>query len=247
MRRLIIQSAAIAVLSSLHACRPAPTTYTVVLVDVSKSITRDSFESEFKIANDLVDQMGRGDRLTLIPITGNADAETSGHVLTILAPSHRQAYDADLTAFREVSHRNIAKLRDRSNANMANRTDILGALNLAQEEFNAITEDSRAPNLRMSLYVLSDFVEDDGTYRFASPGQMISRCDPSSLATRLKGEHHFSLPTSTNVKLIKLQNGDAQRFDARTQDWIRAFWSVYLTPSDVRWMPLDVEVAERKM
>ena len=79
----------------------------MVLVDVSKSITPDGVKYEFKAADDLVDTMHRGDRLTVIPITGNALTDTSGHILRLAAPTERQAYDYDLKAFRQKAHERI--------------------------------------------------------------------------------------------------------------------------------------------
>jgi hypothetical protein len=234
MRRLIIQSAALALLSSLHACRPTPKTCTVMLVDVSKSITTEGFESEFKIVDDLAERMHRGDHLTVIPITGDADVETRGHVLSIIAPINRQAYDADLTAFRENTRSDIIHLRNYFSTKPVTRTDILGALDIAEDEFKAGEGDAGASQSRQALYIFSDFIEDDGTFHFIN----IPKDGAADLASHLRIDHHFSLSNSTTVRLVAIQSRDAHLLHPGAGRWIRAFWSAYFAPSGVQWLPL---------
>jgi hypothetical protein len=235
MNRLVTNGLVILMLVSTYGCRQTEPTHTICLVDVSKSIAPDGFRSEFKAVDDLVDRMHRGDRLTVIPITGNAAADTPGRVVTLVAPVYRKAYDADLATFREEAYRNTARLRDGFDAKPTVKTDILGALDVAGEEVTA--EDA---DFRVSIIVFSDFIEDEERHRFLA----IPKDKPTDLARQLRNKHHLSLPIATTVRLIKLQSTDANLLHPDEQEWIRTFWSAYFAPSGVQWTPLDISIAK---
>ena len=67
-------------------------------------------------------------------------------------------------------------MRDAALAHPSLRTDILGTLDLAGEEFAADAENDRQQPHR-ALVILSDFIEDEDTYRFAFDPAMDSNVD----------------------------------------------------------------------
>ena len=176
-------------LVALCGCKHEPKRDIVLLLDTSKSITPDSVHDEFKFAESLVDRMHRGDRLTIIPITGNAISETSGHVLYFIAPVHREAYDQDLVVFRQQAHEQIHAMHDAAVAHPSSRTDILGALDVAKEAFD--TDEDRSGSKALILF--SDFLEDDGTYRFVADRELANDRSAELLAKKIQVER--GLPT----------------------------------------------------
>src|SRR5947209_4860974 len=91
-------------LSSITACsRPTHTAqHTVVLIDVSASIDPKSESRAFDAIAKLGSHLARGDRLSVVPITGDAGNDSSDRVLRFSAPSERQAYDEDLKRFAKT-------------------------------------------------------------------------------------------------------------------------------------------------
>ena len=53
----------------------------------------------------------RGDRIAVIPITGDAQAESSGRVIRFEVPIVRQAYDNDLRQFRNKLKRSLEEFK----------------------------------------------------------------------------------------------------------------------------------------
>lgn len=84
----------------LLGCGNRETYHILILPDVSGSIDRQSLEQAFKGIDELASHLQRGDRLTIIPILGDAQAEASGRILRFEVPPNRQAYDTDLRDFQ---------------------------------------------------------------------------------------------------------------------------------------------------
>jgi len=246
MKRPIIRFLTLGALTIAGGCGHPPA-YTICLVDVSKSITMDGIRSEFQAVDTLVDKMRRGDRLTVIPITGNAVSETPGHVLTVTAPQDRQPYDFDLVQFRADAHAGIAGMRKEFSERPASRTDILGALDIARQELDDAADDAQAAFRSRTLYVFSDFIEDDETYRFGAEPASATKEDAGVLARRLQLEHRAVLPGPIRVRLVEIESSEQRRLRPPRQNWIRAFWGAYLAPCEPRWTPIEAAVHRGSM
>jgi len=223
MKRLIL---VLAVLINLTGCKQEQPVYTILLIDVSNSITPSGVKSEFKFADDLVATMRRGDRLTVIPITGNALADTSDQILRLAAPTHRQTYEYDLKLFRQQARQQIQSMRDAALAHPSSRTDILGALDAAGEEFDA--ENDRQQ--QKSLVVLSDFIEDADAYHFAVDPALASDVSARAFARRLQNDTHLAID-GVRVRLKTVESTDLRKLTFKRQKAIRAFWLDYLAAS----------------
>lgn len=208
-------------LVAFAGCRRTPPTDYVVLPDVSKSIERDGILDEFRTIDGLIDRMQRGDSLTIIPITGNAMSETPGHVLRFTAPTERQAYDHDLAVFRQEAHQSIHAMQDTAFANPSKHTDILGALDVARQEL-----ETAPPSNAKSLIVMSDFIEDDGTYRFTLDKELANTTAAQKLAERLQHEHAFVL-SGVHISLSALQSKDLRSVSTQRQRAVMEFWKRY--------------------
>ena len=230
MNRLTKAACVIAVFATLIGCKHEPPTYTVVLLDTSKSITPDGIQDEFKAVDALVDQMKREDHLTVIPITGNATSEIPGHILRFSAPSVRGPFDHELVTFRKQAHSNIDAMRTVTIAHPPLRTDILGTLEVAQQEFAGDVDENLGRGVIRKLLVLSDFVEDDDTFHFTSDTALATDAGAKGLAECIQKTRPFAID-GAQVKLVALESTDQRKLTTQRQRAIRTFWSDYLAQS----------------
>jgi hypothetical protein len=205
----------------LSGCSRHVPTATVVLVDPSGSVTAQARKEEYAAVAALIPKMRRGDSLTIIPITDDEAADIQGRILRLQVPMRREAYDADLRRFHDLAGREYAVFAANLLAHPGQRTDILGALDVARQEFKAIpTTDRRR------LVVLSDFLEDDGRYRFTSDPRLAKTATARQRATRLRREHGFTL-AGVEVYLGALESTDFARLGPERRRAVRSFWSEY--------------------
>jgi len=206
-------------------CYRQPAARTICLIDISRSIEPQSVRDAFAAADRFVDRMGRGDELDLVPITGDARNELQGHVLRLRAPTDRQSFDSDMTAFRADSHEQIAAMANWTLANPPGRTDILGTLDFALQDVSCSTSD------RPRLIILSDFIEDDGVFDFAKDPRLVSVARARAFADSLakSSKRRCGCPTY----LGRLQNNGHRRLSRPRQDAVDTFWTELLgTPQN---------------
>jgi hypothetical protein len=209
------------ILLMLSACSHHAPRVTVELLDTSLSITP---RAEHAAQNAIVDQishLGRGDQLILIPITGDAENDAGGKILRLVAPSERQAYDNDLKRFQaDAKLRFAAWIASMEPHQM--RTDILGMLEVSQQELATVPKNSKR-----RLIILSDFLEDDLQYRFVSEPQVTSVARARALAVGLRTRRIFTLP-GVRVCLGRLESVDFASLSRERKEAVQAFWAEYL-------------------
>ena len=212
-----VRYAAITLLFLLGGCSHRVPQATVEVIDTSLSITPRAE----KAALDAVQtHMHRGDILVLIPITGDAANDAGGRILCLSAPTQRETYDTDLRRFHEQARKQFATWIASLDEHQS-RTDILGALDAARQEFAAI------PNgMNRKLVVVSDFLEDDGTYRFVSARSLTSPAYARQLAARLHAQHGFTLQ-GVPLCLGRLESSDFAPLAAQRKEAVQAFWTTY--------------------
>jgi hypothetical protein len=193
---------------------------TVEVIDTSASITTRAEKSALVAIQNQIAHMQRGDRLVLIPVTGDEANDAGGRILRFSAPIERETYDADLHRFQEQARMQFAAWVASLDKHQS-RTDIFGALDAAQQEFAVPPKDS---NRR--LIILSDFLEDDGTYRFVSAGSLTNPVRARELAARLRQQHGFTVPGAP-LCLGRLESSDFAPLSAQRKEAIQAFWSAY--------------------
>src|SRR5262249_38068983 len=132
------------------------------LPDVSGSIDRQALHQAFQAIDELVGHLNRGDKIGIIPILGDAEAEASGRIIRFEVPANRQAYDSDLKAFRQKLKTSLATMEAEAIAHPGGKTDILGSVVLAGQEFEA------TPNqlAKEEIVILTDFIQEDGSLDF---------------------------------------------------------------------------------
>jgi hypothetical protein len=193
----------------------------IFLPDISASIYPESVEDEFRAMDSLVDHLHRGDQLVIIPIAGNARTDVQGHIVRLHVPEQRTAFDSDLAPFREKAHQEIAQLRNWATSHPSAHTDILGTLQVAQQEVAG----RQAGNTR--LIVLSDFIDDDGKWNFATDQDVSSIAPALRLAdsTRCHVKLQFS-----SIFLGHVRSRDSERLSPSRLDAGEAFWDELLKP-----------------
>jgi len=224
MNRSICLLSIALILQPIVGCRATPSD-TVIEPDVSQSIDRDGTDYAFKQIDGLIDGMKRGDSLTIIPITGDSMSDTPGQVVRLVAPTEREAYDNDLTVFRQDAHRRVRNMEATALASPGKNTDILGALDAAKQVF-----DSLPPQDSKTLIVMSDFLEDDGASCFTQDKALGGVQSAQHLADTLQKQHGFLLH-SVSVHLEALPSKDLRSVRPGRRQAVREFWKRYFAPS----------------
>jgi hypothetical protein len=229
--RLVLSVTASAFLGGLVACSHRTPEATVEVIDTSLSITPRAEKAALDAVQNQIAHMQRGDTLVVIPITGDAANDAGGRILRLSAPTERETYDTDLSRFHEQARKQLAAWASSLDPHQS-RTDILGALDVAQQEAASLSQGS---NRR--IIVVSDFLEDDGTYRFVSDGRLANPARAHELAARLRGQDGFALQGAT-LCLGRLESSDFATLSAERKEAVRSFWADYFAargkPAEIR-------------
>jgi hypothetical protein len=209
------------------ACSHRVPVVTVEVIDTSMSITPRAERAAQTAVGNQISRMGRGDRLILIPITGDAENDAGGRVLRLTAPTERESYDTDLRRFQSDAQKQFATWAASLHPDQA-RTDILGTLDAARQEFTAIPNGSER-----RLIIVSDFLEDESSYRFVSAPQLASAASARALASSLRSGRSFALP-GVPICLGRLESSDFESLSPDRKNAIQAFWTVYLADKERR-------------
>jgi hypothetical protein len=215
-----IRIAALALSLALTACSHPVPTATVEVIDSSLSITPRAEKAVLDAVQEQIAHLGRGDSLVLIPITGDAENDAGSRILRLQAPTIREPYDADLRRFRENARKQFVAWIATVHAEPG-RTDILGALDAARQELGAF----QTPTTQR-LIVVSDFIEDDGRYRFTSASALMDPGRARALALRLHAGHGFTFNEAT-LCLGRLESTDFGPLSTERKQGVNAFWQAY--------------------
>ena len=99
---LTVLAAALALSScELLAHGNAHALHLVYLVDISASIKPRALKDAFRAIRIEAARLQRGDRISVIPITGDAENDAQGRILRMTVPEKRQPYNQDLVQFRQ--------------------------------------------------------------------------------------------------------------------------------------------------
>lgn len=196
----------------------------VFVPDVSASIDPEAERQMFVAIEDVAQHLDRGDTLTIIPITGSAEAELQGRTLHYAVPpvEDRQAYDADLRKLNAHIRDDLAQLRADAIAHPGKHTDILGSVRVALKKFSNGMTDKR-------LIVLSDFIQDDKQFNFEKDLRLSSETDAVTLAHSVAPQSGNY--TTINVVLGRLRSSEFAALQPNRQRAINAFWGQVMCPA----------------
>jgi hypothetical protein len=192
----------------------------VYLLDCSASITPQALEDAVHQIELQADQMQRGDRISVIPITSDSDTNAQGNILRMTVPLKRQPYDHDLQAFRKTFRQAVHTLHDYGKAHRYNKTDILGSIDLAAQEFAPDDE-----HIQKRLIVLSDLIEEDETLDFRTAPALAGENSARQLASRLA--KNVPQISTVSVFLGSLQSNELDQLPKVRRQAIREFWLEY--------------------
>ena len=223
MRILLINVVLACCLLALSGCfheAVQPHRHVVFLIDESASIEPASEQEAFKAITNAMLRAHRGDAFSVIPITGDAEADVPGRILRLQCPFHREAYDQDLTRFRGQVRRSMQEFQAKALAHRGRRTDILGTIPVAAQEY-----DSDQPGTQQVLIIMSDFIQDDGVMDFAMSPALCNVVTANAFARRLAQGRH--LPQPMHVFLGSLRSTDVKHLGQERRAPIVAFWKEY--------------------
>ncbi|MBK7391676.1 MAG: hypothetical protein IPI64_00060 [Chloracidobacterium sp.] len=156
----------------------------------------------------------------MIPITGDAVSETSGHVLRLQTADKREAFDRDLRKFAAEVGQGLAGMQ--TNAKKYKQTDIVGSLRVAQDEI-AVTEKE---NHRVVLVVLSDMVNCTQGLRMDKDAVFQKPDMARQHATTFAQNMNFDW-RSSEIYLGVLESTDLQQMSSERRDGVREFWAEF--------------------
>jgi hypothetical protein len=208
--------------AALLGCSKREAKHIVILPDVSGSIDRQSLEQTFKAIDDLAGRLQRGDRLTIIPILGDAEAETSGKILRFEIPANRQAYDTDLRDFRRKLNASLKEMQTNAFARPGAKTDILGAVLLAEQEFDLYPNHSTKV-----LAILSDFIQEDRQFDFRTDRNLSNANFVQKFAQRQTQSKNIRFEQTTTY-LDLLKSNEFTALEKSRREAIKTFWIEYL-------------------
>src|SRR5947207_8750763 len=223
MKRLSLVLLAVVLLGGCYRQQHRPRLI-VILLDTSGSIEPDAEAQCMDAISKLVQKIDRGDRVSIIPITGDAEVQSTGRVLRFEKPPHRTAYDADLIQFSRQVQQSLQEFRARVIAKPTSKTDIFGGIRMAAEEFAA------APAYDGNLIIFSDFIEDDGQVDFKIDRRLRTKEAANQYAIQTyksSSEGRFMRKTYLGL----LQSRDLQGLDRPRREAIREFWVEYFKTS----------------
>ncbi len=193
----------------------------VIMLDVSGSIDRESLAQAFKAIDELAGHLQRGDKLTIIPILGDAEAEASGRILRFEVPANRQAYDSDLRGFRNKLSESLKEMQANAVAHPGAKTDIFGSVELAVQEFNVIGK--KSVHL---LLILGDFIQEDREFNFRKDDRVKNPVTAREFATKLLKVHPVDLQEVQSY-LGSLRSAEFGNMNRMRQNAIQEFWISY--------------------
>ena len=200
----------------------------VILIDVSDSIEPAAEEQALNAIDRLIAGRQRGDRIAVVPIMGDAQAETSGRVIRFEVPTVRQAYDNDRREFRKKLKRSLEEFKDAAIANPGAHTDILGAIVLAQQEFKFHSGSSKR-----SLVILSDFIQDDSELIFLKDSRLATKAVAKEFAMQSAKVSAVDF-RGVSIYLGLLRSKDYKGVGRNRREAIQQFWTEYFSSSGAR-------------
>jgi hypothetical protein len=197
----------------------------VIMPDVSASIDRASLDQAFRAIEGVAGHLQRGDRLTIIPILGDAQAEASGRILRFEVPPNRQPYDGDLKNFRDKLGASLTQLQGHAAAHPGAKTDILGSVSLAEQEFQVSASGSNR-----ILVILSDFIHEDSDLNFRSDSRLRTSANSTKFSQQIVRQEGLTF-RGTHVYLGLLRSEEYKSLSGERKSAIRAFWMGYFKVS----------------
>lgn len=189
----------------------------VFVIDFSESVSSEARAESFRAIQAQAKLLGRGDSITVIPVTSDALVESGGKVLRLEAGEIRKLRDKDLKEFQAEIEKELAAMS--SNATYK-QTDLFGALHIAQEETANLT----ARNRRVVVIVLSDLVHSTSQIRFETDAAFGKAETSRRYAEKSVKAGEWN---DAEIYLGWLESSDLRKMNAPRREAVREFWQEY--------------------
>jgi hypothetical protein len=210
-------------LTSTACLRKAPPSrLIIVLIDVSASIEPEAQQSAFQAIEDILPTLRRGDSLVVIPITGDAGNDSQGRIIRLTLAERREAYDQDLRRAAANLRHSLEETKAATLRTPGAHTDILGALQLAEEEIRLAGE-----GRNKMLILLSDMIQDDDELNFRHDIALRNAVSAASLATTSPRSASLRFQ-ETPIFIGFLRSRDRARLSPQRRTAIDIFWLMFL-------------------
>lgn len=229
MKRLLLAVMLMTIFVASACWNEKPKTV-VVLVDATTSIDPAEYERCHGELNKLMQRLGRGDRLVIVPITGEPQELLGHRIVHIEMPKERVPYDSNLKQARVDAANRIAQFFAELPKIQALRTDIIGALRAAEDAFYGEGTE---------VICLSDMVEDDAEIRFPSAPELNQTKSAEALAERMA---RHNLLHGATVKIGMLKSFDLEKMNPARRDATQAFWRRYFLASGASKVKITVDL-----
>lgn len=202
----------------------------VVLVDATKSIDQAEYERCRVELKRLTLRLGRGDRLVLVPITGEPQELLGHRIVHIEIPAERVPYDSNVKKAKVEAEKQIEQFLNGLPEIQAKQTDIIGALRATADEFRGDGSE---------LIILSDMAEDDSEIRFPIAPEFATSKSAEALAERMA---RHDMLRGVEVKVGILKSFDLERMPQQRRDAVEAFWRRYFAASGASKVKITVDL-----
>ncbi len=211
---------------------PQKALHAVYAIDLSASIETRAVRAAFEAATGSLRSLRRGDRAAVIPILGDDLNEAQGRILRYEVGRDRKPYDSDLRTLAAEEKQTLRTLREAALRTPEAKTDVLGVVDLATEELGL----TQSRDDHQALVILSDFLQDDTRFRFASDRALAEPAAAQAFAASLARGRQAPF-AGVRVFLGALTSKDVARLSAKRREAIRAFWTTYLRElgAEVQW------------
>lgn len=199
-------------------------------MDSSQSIDASEYERCRQRIEKIIAQLDRGDRLVLVPITGEPAEILGRRIRTVEMPRDYAPYDSNLKQARGAAARTIEQFAVELAGIRAARSNILGAVRASADY---IRDD------RTTIVCLSDLVEDEAALQFRTAAELNDQTTAEHLAERLAGRGELK---GAEVKLVLLRSSELERLSPERCAAVRAFWQRYLLASGARSVEITVDI-----
>lgn len=202
-------------------CGPVQTPrHVVILPDFSASIDPGSLDGMLTQIVKRAGSLHRGDSLTVIPITGDADVDIHGLVVRLDLPRERTAYDHDLVERRQTFQKALERLKLSALQGRFEKSDIIGTVGIASQEFSA-----DPPRTTKELVILSDFVHEEPDLNFQTAPALADKKAARGLAEKIVAAS--STFQHVDVLLAEAKSPVVARLSKPRRAAIKAFWMLF--------------------
>jgi hypothetical protein len=195
----------------------------VFVIDMTASTDAEGRAKAFRAVQTWFEQkrLRRGDKLTVIPVTGDALTESQGRILRFNLSERREAYDGDLRRIGTEVLDSMARMEKEAADKPYQSSDILGAVRLGAEEL-----EREGDGTRKALIVLSDFVQDDAQARFKTSPYLAGSSVAEEHARKLASARPLNFKETT-IYLGLLRSTELKPMTPARREAIAAFWTEY--------------------